>query len=88
MDAVVNPLYAKYSAMDLQAVAGDKQAMEMGKRLYMTYCAVSYTHLDVYKRQEVFASRMFSVGVGVRYDAPFFCPPTQAGFAGLLRPSD
>ena len=38
MDAVVNPLYAKYSAMDLQAVAGDKQAMEMGKRLYMTYC--------------------------------------------------
>ena len=38
MDAVVNPLYAKYSAMDLQAIAGDKQAMEMGKRLYMTYC--------------------------------------------------
>lgn len=38
MDAVVNPLYAKYSAMDLQAVGGDKQAMEMGKRLYMTYC--------------------------------------------------
>jgi cytochrome c oxidase cbb3-type subunit III len=38
MDAVVNPLYAKYSAMDLQAVAGDKQAMEMGRRLYLTYC--------------------------------------------------
>ncbi len=38
MDVVVNPLYAKYSAMDLQAVAGDKQAMEMGKRLYLTYC--------------------------------------------------
>ncbi len=38
MDAVVNPLYAKYSAMDLQAVAGDKQAMDMGRRLYQTYC--------------------------------------------------
>ena len=38
MDVVVNPLYAKYSAMDLQAVTGDKQAMEMGKRLYLTYC--------------------------------------------------
>ena len=38
MDAVVNPLYAKYSAMDLQAIVGDKQVMEMGKRLYMTYC--------------------------------------------------
>jgi cytochrome c oxidase cbb3-type subunit 3 len=24
--------------MDLNAVAGDKQAMEMGKRLYLTYC--------------------------------------------------
>ena len=38
MDATVKPLYDKYSAMDLQAIAGDKQAMEMGKRLYMTYC--------------------------------------------------
>lgn len=38
MDATVKPLYDKYSAMDLQAVAGDKQAMEMGKRLYLTYC--------------------------------------------------
>ncbi len=25
-------------AMDLKAVAGDKTAMEMGKRLYLTYC--------------------------------------------------
>jgi cytochrome c oxidase cbb3-type subunit 3 len=24
--------------MDVKAVAGDKQAMEMGKRLYLTYC--------------------------------------------------
>ena len=38
MDATVKPLYDKYSAMDLQASAGDKQAMEMGKRLYLTYC--------------------------------------------------
>ena len=38
MDATVKPLYDKYSAMDLQAIAGDKQAMEMGKRLFLTYC--------------------------------------------------
>ncbi len=38
MDAQVKPLYDKYLAMDLKAVAGDKQAMEMGKRLYLTYC--------------------------------------------------
>ena len=38
MDATVKPLYDKYSAMDLPAVASDKQAMEMGKRLYLTYC--------------------------------------------------
>jgi cytochrome c oxidase cbb3-type subunit III len=38
MDATVKPLYDKYSAMDLQAVAGDKQAIEMGRRLYLTYC--------------------------------------------------
>ncbi len=38
MDAAVKPLYDKYLAMDVKAVAGDKQAMEMGKRLYLTYC--------------------------------------------------
>jgi cytochrome c oxidase cbb3-type subunit III len=38
MDAAVKPLFDKYLAMDLNAVAGDKQAMEMGKRLYLTYC--------------------------------------------------
>ena len=66
--------------MDLQALAGDKEGNETGKRLYLTYCMqchgadvwqetgllpalgqtlalatggapVSYTHLDVYKRQ-------------------------------------
>jgi len=38
MDATVKPLFDKYMAMDLKAVAGDKQAMEMGKRMYLTYC--------------------------------------------------
>lgn len=38
MNATVKPLFDKYMAMDLKAVAGDKQAMEMGKRMYLTYC--------------------------------------------------
>jgi len=38
MDAAVKPLFDKFMAMDLKAVAADKQAMEMGKRLYLTYC--------------------------------------------------
>lgn len=38
MDAAVKPLFDKYMAMDVKAVAGDKQAMEMGKRMYLTYC--------------------------------------------------
>jgi cytochrome c oxidase cbb3-type subunit 3 len=38
MDATVKPLFDKYMAMDLKAVASDKQAMEMGKRMYLTYC--------------------------------------------------
>ncbi|HLO62521.1 MAG TPA: cytochrome-c oxidase, cbb3-type subunit III [Azonexus sp.] len=38
MDATVKPLFDKFLAMDLKAVAADKQAMEMGKRLYLTYC--------------------------------------------------
>lgn len=38
MDATVKPLFDKYLAMDVKAVAGDKQAMEMGKRMYLTYC--------------------------------------------------
>ncbi|MBS1189657.1 MAG: ccoP [Rhodocyclaceae bacterium] len=37
-DAQVKPLFDKYMKMDVKAVAADKQAMEMGKRLYMTYC--------------------------------------------------
>lgn len=38
MNDAVKPLFDKYMAMDLKAVAGDKQAMEMGKRMFLTYC--------------------------------------------------
>ena len=38
VDATVKPLFDKFLSMDLKAVAADKQAMEMGKRLYLTYC--------------------------------------------------
>ncbi|HNE44026.1 MAG: cytochrome-c oxidase, cbb3-type subunit III [Azonexus sp.] len=38
VDAVIKPKFEKYLKMDLKAVAADKEAMEMGKRLYMTYC--------------------------------------------------
>jgi cytochrome c oxidase cbb3-type subunit 3 len=38
VDAQVKPLFDKYLKMDLKAVAADKEAMEMGKRLYLTYC--------------------------------------------------
>jgi cytochrome c oxidase cbb3-type subunit 3 len=38
VDATVKPLFNKYLAMDVKAVASDKQAMEMGKNLYLTYC--------------------------------------------------
>jgi len=37
-EEVTKPLFDKYLKMDLKAVAADKQAMEMGKRLFMTYC--------------------------------------------------
>jgi cytochrome c oxidase cbb3-type subunit 3 len=38
MDAQVKPLFDKFQKMDLAAVAADKQGVEMGKRLYLTYC--------------------------------------------------
>ena len=38
MDATVQPMYSKYLGMDVKALAADKQAMETGKRLYLTYC--------------------------------------------------
>ncbi|MBK1680024.1 cytochrome-c oxidase, cbb3-type subunit III [Rhodocyclus tenuis] len=38
VDAQVKPLFDKYQQMDLRAVAADAEALEMGKRLYLTYC--------------------------------------------------
>jgi cytochrome c oxidase cbb3-type subunit 3 len=38
VDAQVKPLFDKYLKMDLRAVAADREALEMGKRLYLTYC--------------------------------------------------
>ena len=37
-EAALKPVFDKYLGMDIQAVAADKQAMETGKRLYLTYC--------------------------------------------------
>ena len=33
------PIFAKYAAMDIKAVAADPQAKEMGQRLFLNYCA-------------------------------------------------
>lgn len=38
-DANVKPLYAKYLAMDVKAVAADPQARAMGERLFLNHCA-------------------------------------------------
>jgi cytochrome c oxidase cbb3-type subunit 3 len=38
VNAQVKPLFDKYLKMDLQVVAADKDAMEMGGRLFQTYC--------------------------------------------------
>ena len=38
VDAKVKPLFDKYLKMDLKAVGTDKEAMEMGGRLFQTYC--------------------------------------------------
>jgi cytochrome c oxidase cbb3-type subunit 3 len=38
VDAQVKPLFDKYLKMDLKAVAADKEGVEIGKRLYLTYC--------------------------------------------------
>jgi cytochrome c oxidase cbb3-type subunit 3 len=38
VEAEVKPLFDKYLKMDLKAVAADKEAVEIGKRLYLTYC--------------------------------------------------
>ncbi len=38
-DAKVKPLYDKYLAMDLKAIAADPQARAMGERLFLNHCA-------------------------------------------------
>jgi cytochrome c oxidase cbb3-type subunit 3 len=38
VEAEVKPLFDKFLKMDLKAVAADKEAVEIGKRLYLTYC--------------------------------------------------
>ena len=37
-DEQTKPLYDKYMKMDLKALAADKEGVETGKRLYLTYC--------------------------------------------------
>jgi cytochrome c oxidase cbb3-type subunit 3 len=38
-DAKIAPLYEKYRAMNIKAVAADPQARAMGERLFLNYCA-------------------------------------------------
>ncbi len=38
-DTEVGPLFEKYKATDLKAVAADPKAQAMGERLFLTYCA-------------------------------------------------
>ena len=38
-DARIQPLYAKYMAMDVKQVAADAQARAMGERLFLNHCA-------------------------------------------------
>ena len=37
-EAKYQPLYDKFLKQDIKVVAADKEAQEMGKRLYLTYC--------------------------------------------------
>lgn len=37
-DAKTAPIFDKFSKMDLKAVAADKEANEIGRRLFLTYC--------------------------------------------------
>lgn len=38
VEAAVAPIFARYSKMDLREVAADKEAVAIGRRLFMTYC--------------------------------------------------
>ena len=50
MDATVQPMFAKYQGMDVKVLAADKQAMEMGERLYLTYCMQCHGATDAAPR--------------------------------------
>ncbi|TBU77350.1 cytochrome-c oxidase, cbb3-type subunit III [Phytopseudomonas daroniae] len=41
-DAQYGPIFAKYSAMSLEQVAQDEQALKMGGRLFATYCSICH----------------------------------------------
>jgi len=41
-DTKYGPLYDKYMNLDIPAVAADEDAMKMGERLYVNYCAVCH----------------------------------------------
>ena len=41
-DAEYGPIFAKYSAMPLEQVAEDEQALKMGGRLFATHCSVCH----------------------------------------------
>lgn len=41
-NAMYGPIFAKYSAMPLEAVAQDPQALKMGGRLFATYCSICH----------------------------------------------
>jgi cytochrome c oxidase cbb3-type subunit 3 len=41
-DTKYGPLFSKYYSSDLKTVAADPQALKMGERLYVTYCAVCH----------------------------------------------
>lgn len=40
--AAYGPLFNKYMQQDLRTVAADKEAQKMGRRLFLTYCAVCH----------------------------------------------
>ncbi|WP_236213793.1 cytochrome-c oxidase, cbb3-type subunit III [Metapseudomonas otitidis] len=41
-NAMYGPIFAKYSAMPVEAVAQDPQALKMGGRLFATYCSICH----------------------------------------------
>ncbi|SDF65839.1 cytochrome-c oxidase, cbb3-type subunit III [Phytopseudomonas seleniipraecipitans] len=41
-EAEYGPIFAKYSAMPLEQVAQDEQALKMGGRLFATYCSICH----------------------------------------------